>query len=104
MMCPLRFPVEVTLLAILYVGKVHATGSLLGLRDATRVRPGRPPVRYKAEETERIKNEEPESSPGSQRYPRNSLIGVERLQVPVQEAEIVPAEVSIEKEKHGLHS
>ena len=75
-MCPLRFPVEVTLLAILYVGQVHTTGSLLGLRNATRVCPSCPPVRYKAEEAERVKNEEPESSPGSQRYPRNSLIGV----------------------------
>ena len=103
-MCPLRFPVEVTFLAVLYVGQVHTTGSLLGLRDATWVRPGRPPVRYKAEETERVKNEEPESSPRCQRYPRYCLIGVERLQVPVQETEIVPAEVSIEKEKHGLHS
>ena len=103
-MCPLRLPVEVTLLAVLYVSQVHAPGRLLGLRDATRVRPSRPPVRNQAQETECIEQEEPESSPGAQRDPRKGLIRVERLKMPIQEAEIVPAEVSIEEEQHSLHS
>ena len=103
-MCPLGFPVEVTLLAVLDVRQVHATGRLLGLRDAPRVRPSRPPMRDQAQETQCVEHQEPESSPGGQRDPRKDLIRVERLKVPVQEAEIVPAEVSIEEEQHGLHN
>jgi hypothetical protein len=102
--CPLGFPVEVTLLAVLDVSQVHAPGRLLGLWDAPRVRPSRPPVRNQAQKTQCVEHQEPESSPGGQRDPRKGLIRVERLKVPVEEAEIVPAEVSIEEEQHSLHS
>ena len=68
-MCSFRFPIEVTFPAEFDAGRVHIPRSLFGLRDASRVSPGRSPMRYHTQDAEGVENEEPKGSPGREWEP-----------------------------------
>ncbi len=69
--CPLRLPIILALIAKLDPARLHSARGFLGLRDRSGVRPSRAPMGDHGHQAQIVEKEERYSAPSRQRDPYN---------------------------------